>query len=66
MQQGDAWHVAGIVSFTKSRPSDSQSGLCLAEAYTAFTNVSAYFGWIERVTKIDFRDLYNEESKFRK
>lgn len=63
MQQGDAWHVTGIVSFTKSRRVDSQ--LCHAESYTAFTNVSAYWEWIENVTNIDFRNVYNEESEFR-
>lgn len=63
MQQGDAWHVAGIVSFTKSRRAESR--LCLTESYTAFTNVSAYWGWIENVTNIDFNNLYNEESKYR-
>ncbi|XP_058450590.1 serine protease easter-like [Malaya genurostris] len=59
LQRGDAWYLAGIVSFTKIRGSGSD--LCLADSYTAFTNVTAYWDWIERVTNIDFRGKYNEE-----
>ncbi|XP_055546530.1 serine protease easter-like [Wyeomyia smithii] len=59
MQRGDAWYLAGIVSFTKVRGSGSD--LCLADSYTAFTNVTAYWDWIEKTTNIDFRGKYNEE-----
>ncbi|KXJ83229.1 hypothetical protein RP20_CCG007567 [Aedes albopictus] len=59
VQQGDSWYLAGIVSFTKVRKAGSS--LCLAESYTAFTNVTAYWSWIEGVTNIDFRGKFNEE-----
>ncbi|XP_055587089.1 serine protease easter-like [Uranotaenia lowii] len=59
MQRGDAWYVAGIVAFTKTR--SGTSNLCFAESYTAFTNVTAYWDWIEQVTNTDFRGQYNQE-----
>uniref|UniRef100_A0A8D8DLZ4 Serine protease easter n=1 Tax=Culex pipiens TaxID=7175 RepID=A0A8D8DLZ4_CULPI len=59
VQRGDAWYVAGIVSFTKIR--SGGSNLCLADSYTAFTNVTAYWDWIEKTTNIDFRGRYNDE-----
>lgn len=61
VQQGDAWYLAGIVSFTKVRKAGSS--LCLAESYTAFTNVTAYYDWIRSATDIDFRGKFNQERR---